>query len=74
MEVEFNVLRQVKHPHVVKLLGAGFTSEGRRVIVLEHLPEGTLGTFLSSREEMHADSLPPMAAVTFFWQDDQEGT
>ncbi|CAN0311632.1 unnamed protein product [Ascophyllum nodosum] len=71
MEAEFNVLRQascaariaykgssVKHPHVVELLGAGFTNGGRRFIVLEHLPEGTLGTFraLSSREEMHGPS------------------
>lgn len=45
---------QVNHPHVVELLGAGFTSEGRRFLLLEHLPEGTLGTFhaLSAREEM----------------------
>ncbi|CAM9933696.1 unnamed protein product [Pylaiella littoralis] len=61
LEAEFNVLRQaseVNHPHVVELLGAGFTPEGRRFLLLEHLPEGTLGTFhaLSAREEMRGPS------------------
>eukprot|EP00752_Nemacystus_decipiens_P012811 g11346.t1 len=58
LEAEFNVLRQAIHPHVVELLGAGFTPEGRRFLLLEHLPEGTLGTFhaLSAREEMRGPS------------------
>ncbi|CAM9328051.1 unnamed protein product [Ectocarpus sp. 12 AP-2014] len=63
LEAEFNPLRrnptpQVNHPHVVELLGAGFTHEGRRFILLEHLPEGTLGTFhaLSDREQMRGPS------------------
>eukprot|EP00904_Undaria_pinnatifida_P010830 jgi/Undpi1/6878/HiC_scaffold_21.g09354.m1 len=58
LEAEFNVLRQVKHEHVVELLGAGFTDDGRRFLLLEHLPEGTLGTFhaLSSRAEMRGPS------------------
>ncbi|CAN0250009.1 unnamed protein product, partial [Ectocarpus fasciculatus] len=49
---------QVNHPHVVELLGAGFTHEGRRFLLLEHLPEGTLGTFhaLSDREQMRGPS------------------
>eukprot|EP00903_Cladosiphon_okamuranus_P020816 g19118.t3 len=58
LEAEFNVLRQANHAHVVELLGAGFTPEGRRFLLLEHLPEGTLGTFhaLSAREEMRVPS------------------
>lgn len=49
---------QASHPHVVELLGAGFTPEGRRFLLVEHLPDGTLGTFhaLSSREEMRGPS------------------
>lgn len=43
---------------MVELLGAGFTHEGRRFLLLEHLPEGTLGTFhaLSDREQMRSPS------------------
>lgn len=50
--------KKANHAHVVELLGAGFTPEGRRFILLEHLPEGTLGTFhaLSAREEMPGPS------------------
>ncbi|CAN0580504.1 unnamed protein product [Laminaria digitata] len=54
----YPLTRQVKHAHVVELLGAGFTPDGRRFLLLEHLPEGTLGTFhaLSSRAEMRGPS------------------
>ncbi len=58
VETKQNADGQVTHPHVVELLGAGFTPEGRRFILLEHRPEGTLGTFhaLSAREEMRGPS------------------
>lgn len=55
----------MKHPHVVELLGAGFTPLGRRFLLLEHLSDGTLGTFhaLSARAEIHSSTLKRVCAL-----------
>ncbi|CAN0187310.1 unnamed protein product [Scytosiphon promiscuus] len=40
--VESQLLRELKHPHIVSILGAGETHTGASFIVLEYLSKGTL--------------------------------
>lgn len=42
METEIRILSRLNHPHIVKLLGAGYDSKGHRFIILERLNGGTM--------------------------------
>jgi len=42
METELSILSRLNHPNIVKLYGAGRTSQGNRFLVLERLDGGTM--------------------------------